>query len=620
MTSKHIFYLLLQVFFITSYANRTDDTLKIGQLLKKSVEFQRTNQAESWRLADEACKLSEKINYKRGLADAYIRIGSLLYTNGNLDTSKKVTNKALALYSNLHFMKGEASAYLLMSYINFESGLKDSAFSAIYSALKIYQKTNDSLGIIQSYVQLGNLNLDYENTKAALLNFTKAAQLSKRIGESEGTMSSWDGLGRSFLKTKQYQKSLIYFVKLDSIYRQSGDIYSKAQNLTNIALCFELMGDFQKSKRYYQEALKACIKLKMKTGIALGYYNLGSNFLELNQPDSAIFMLKKSILISKGTNDPERISKSYILLAEAYAKKGLFNTAYQYHIMYSKLSDSILNSEKVKQIAEMQIKYDTEKKQQQIVLLDSQSKTKATQRNFFILSSILLLLLATSVIIGLIKTRKEKNISDALLLNILPAEVAKELKQKGSANAQFYDEVTVLFTDFKDFTQIAEKLQPSELVDILHFCFKAFDEIITRHHVEKIKTIGDSYMCAGGLPVPNKSSPKDVVESALEIQAFMKSFNEQRLKNGEESIEMRLGIHTGPVVAGIVGVKKFSYDIWGDTVNTASRMEQSGEAGRVNISETTYQQVKDKFLCLSRGKISAKHKGMIEMYFVEKML
>lgn len=202
-------------------------------------------------------------------------------------------------------------------------------------------------------------------------------------------------------------------------------------------------------------------------------------------------------------------------------------------------------------------------------------------------------------------------------MNILPEEVAEELKAKGSADAKQFDDVTVMFTDFKNFTQISEKLSPTELVNEIHTCFKAFDEIISKHNIEKIKTIGDSYMCAGGLPVMNKTNAIDVVSAAMEIQTFMQQHSAQRKNEGKEIFEIRIGVHTGPVVAGIVGVKKFAYDIWGDTVNIASRMESSGEAGKVNISGSTYELVKEKFNCIHRGKIQAKNKGEIDMYFVE---
>jgi class 3 adenylate cyclase len=199
----------------------------------------------------------------------------------------------------------------------------------------------------------------------------------------------------------------------------------------------------------------------------------------------------------------------------------------------------------------------------------------------------------------------------------LPAETAEELKQKGFSEARQIDEVTVLFTDFKGFTQLSERLTPKELVAEINECFSAFDHIMGKYGVEKIKTIGDSYMAAGGLPAINTTHAFDVVNAALAIQQFMHALKAQKESEGKLFFEIRIGVHSGPLVAGIVGVKKFAYDIWGDTVNTASRMESSSEIGQVNISESTYKIVKDKFVCTHRGKIQAKGKGELDMYFVE---
>jgi class 3 adenylate cyclase len=226
--------------------------------------------------------------------------------------------------------------------------------------------------------------------------------------------------------------------------------------------------------------------------------------------------------------------------------------------------------------------------------------------------------LETQVLERTAELRQEKKKSDDLLLNILPAEIAEELKEKGSAVARDYDKVTVMFTDFKDFTKISELLTPSELVKEIDLCFSAFDRIIQKRNIEKIKTIGDAYMCVGGLPIPSKTHAHDVVNAALEIRDFMEKHNQEKAIKGEPQFRIRIGIHTGAVVAGIVGVKKFAYDIWGDTVNIASRIESSGEPNKVNISGTTFELVKDKFKCQHRGKIEAKNKGEIDMYFVER--
>jgi len=210
----------------------------------------------------------------------------------------------------------------------------------------------------------------------------------------------------------------------------------------------------------------------------------------------------------------------------------------------------------------------------------------------------------------------EKERTENLLLNILPKETAEELQKRGKATARHYNQVSVLFTDFKGFTRFAESTRPEDLVQELDRCFIAFDDIIEKYHLEKIKTIGDAYMCAGGVPIRNTSNAVAIVLAAIEIRDFMLKLQQEKQERNERFWEIRLGINTGPLTAGVVGKKKFAYDIWGDTVNTASRMESTSESGMVNISASTYELVKDYFDCTYRGKKDAKGKGEVDMYFV----
>ncbi len=220
------------------------------------------------------------------------------------------------------------------------------------------------------------------------------------------------------------------------------------------------------------------------------------------------------------------------------------------------------------------------------------------------------------------KTKKiieqEKDRSEQLLLNILPEETALELMETGKVKAKKFAEVSVLFTDFEGFTQYSESLSPEELVKSVDFYFSKFDKIIEKHGLEKIKTIGDSYMCAAGVPFPMKNHAIAMMYAALEILEFVEESKKENSALGAH-FEIRIGINSGSLIAGVVGSKKFAYDIWGDTVNMASRMESCSESGKINISENTFQLVKDSFSCKERGKIEVKNKGMVSMYFVENV-
>ena len=211
---------------------------------------------------------------------------------------------------------------------------------------------------------------------------------------------------------------------------------------------------------------------------------------------------------------------------------------------------------------------------------------------------------------------KEKEKSDKLLLNILPKTVADELKEFGKTTSSYHESATVMFTDFKGFTQFSENHSPSDLVAMIDYYFSAFDEIISRYQIEKIKTIGDAYICVSGIPQANHKHIENMVEAAKEIIRFVGESVARKKSEGLPYLEIRIGIHTGPLVAGVVGSTKFAYDVWGDTVNIAARMEQSGQASAINVSETVYQALKDKYSFEYRGEIEEKNKGKLKMYFL----
>ncbi len=365
-------------------------------------------------------------------------------------------------------------------------------------------------------------------------------------------------------------------------------------------------------------------------GFLIPGYHLALIRFEQKRYNEALTLLLDEIKQLKAANLRTNVLAELALLAEVYKAVGDYKNATLALEDRNKIQAALLQDEAKNRSMTFEVEQSIVQKEKDMHRLEVENAFQRKSKYYVFGIAGLIALLAAGLFYGYRSKQKankelsekntviseEKERSETLLLNILPHEVAEELKQKGYADAQLMDEVTVLFTDFKGFTAMSEKLSPKELVKDIHECFSAFDLIIERHGIEKIKTIGDAYMAAGGLPTANTTHAADVVKAAMEIRDFIAEGKIRKIELGQPFFEIRIGIHTGPVVAGIVGVKKFAYDIWGDTVNTASRMESSGGVGEVNISQSTYAIVKEQFTCTHRGKVEAKGKGEIDMYYV----
>jgi class 3 adenylate cyclase len=336
--------------------------------------------------------------------------------------------------------------------------------------------------------------------------------------------------------------------------------------------------------------------------------------------------------------DEKYEQKAFKDFSKIYAAMGDFTKAYEYRKKYDEMRYRRLDENRAHEFTRRESLYadrkkedDLKRKELEVAQKDAELSRNRATRNGLIGGAVALLLLTTLLYNrNRLRARSNQQLAaknavierarkraDELLMNILPEAAAAELKINNSVKPVRYESVTVMFTDFKGFTKIAELVSPEELIEELDACFRLFDSIVEQYGLEKIKTIGDSYMCAGGLPVKNDTHALNAVEAAIAMQKGLKILMDQNAAEGKHVFEMRVGIHTGAVVAGVVGSHKFAYDIWGDTVNIASRIEQASEPNKINISSSTYELVKDKYPCLQRGLVAAKNKGSIEMYFVE---
>ncbi|TAG93058.1 MAG: tetratricopeptide repeat protein, partial [Bacteroidetes bacterium] len=441
----------------------------------------------------------------------------------------------------------------------------------------------DKEGIAHNSNEIGTIYKSQGEYQKALEYYQKSYQTNYQIGNKQGLAHVLANFGSVYANKKEYKTALEYYQQTLKMFEQIGDRKQTAITLNNIGNIYTKKGDYTKALEYYKKSLQTV----QKQAEADKLLSQAREEKDKQKQDSLKALAEKIQEEANSLTEEGKIRK--IQLAKEKEAKEV-----QQKIIYLILSGLLL------MIFFAYFIYLSRQKEKKAKEFISQQKEEI------------------QTTLELVETERAK--SDKLLLNILPAETAAELKEVGSATPKHYKLVSVLFTDLKGFTKIAEKLSPQEVIENLNTCFLAFDEICDKYNLEKIKTIGDAYMCAGGLPLENKTNPVDIVLAGLEMQRWMADWKKEKQARGEETWELRLGIHSGEAIAGVVGKNKFAYDIWGDTVNLASRMESSGQVGMVNISETTYNLVKHKFQCKYRGAIHAKNKGEVDMYFVEGVL
>jgi class 3 adenylate cyclase len=513
----------------------------------------------------------------------------------------------------------------LMGNCHSKLGNLSAALECHQKSLSHFEKSNDKRGIKSS---MNNIAIVYANQKRlekALEIFKGITAFDLAAKDTFALASDLRNEALCLIEMKRQTEALPLLDSARTLYARNGNLAGVAESNGAIGVVLYETGNYEKAHPHFEEEIRVYTQLGKKHDLGGGYINLGRNAIRLRRFDVAEKSIRQGLEIVRSLGHKEYISIGYLSLAQLDSARNNLRSAFEHFKMYKLYEDSILNETTTEQLAEMDARFESERKEQEIELLNKDSQIQQKEiakqklvRNGFVGGFALMLAFAAIFFVQRNRIQKEKDRSEELLLNILPYETAQELKTKGTADAQHIDEVTVLFTDFKGFTQLSEKLSPKELVAEINDCFSEFDRICERHGIEKIKTIGDAYMAAGGLPTANHTHAVDVVKAACEIRDFMnRRYNSVANQlSVENRFQVRIGVHTGPVVAGIVGLKKFQYDIWGDTVNTANRMETSGEVGMVNISQSTYELVKDRFSCTYRGEVEAKGKGMLKMYFV----
>lgn len=609
------------------YAIRTVALLSV--LMIVSAQGEASGQIDS---------LSNAIKKSRDDSNKVKLLNDLAYELLFVDPVKGLENAraASSLSDELGWVKGKEEAERMIS--NNYVALSDYAKALKHSlqALKLSEQLNNNYSIASANLTLGVIYLSTHDTTKAIKHYERALEIYTRTGEQKGMATCLNNLGNVFSDKKQFNVSLEHYNQALEVFTTLNDTNGIAMVLVNIGSAYEGLSDYVSALGFYQRSRALYGKIGLVSGVAINNNNIGHSYFKIASgtnityvPDS---LRNRTILLQRSENHLlQALASAYQIknlqliknasshLSNVYVELNKPDQALEYFRQSVEARDSIYSQQNREQLTVLTRQREEDLNLQQIELQKAQLEKADLQQKFMIAGFVAIIAIAVTIAYQNNRISKERDRSDALLLNILPRKTATELKLMGTAAPRAYNEATVIFTDFKDFTLTAAQLTPTELVMVIDEYYRAFDQIIVKHNIEKIKTIGDAYMCVSGVPEPDDAHAVKAIRAAIEICNYVNSIGEKRKAEGKPFFSIRIGISSGPVVAGIVGEKKFAYDIWGDTVNLAARMETNGEPGKINISHSTFVLAGQEFKFIYRGKIKAKNKGEVDMYFVENL-
>ncbi|MEZ4524900.1 MAG: adenylate/guanylate cyclase domain-containing protein [Desulfobacterales bacterium] len=543
--------------------------------------------------------------------------------------------EALMLAQKLADRKQEAAALRNIGVAHRNLSDYDKALEYLLNSLKIRKEMEDSKEIADSLHHMGIVYDYLNNFEKALEYHHNALNINKEIGYQEGVAASLHNIGIIHHLSGRHDEALRYYKEGLRIREEIGDRQGVAASTNNIGVLYMDISNYPEALRYFFDSLKIFTEIGQNYEVANISNNIGKLYTDTKEYDKALSHLEKGLQMAEKIGAKELIRENYSFLSDLYIAQADYQNALEYYKRSEEVRNSIFTAESQAKISDIQTQYETEKKQKEIELLKKDNEINRLEldrqkllRNSFLGGFTFVLLLALVVYNRYLFKKKahakleeahllimeEKAKSDKLLLNILPVRVANDLKEKGKTEPESFENVTVYFSDIVGFTNLSSHLDPKVLIDELNDIFTAFDNIVEKHHCERVKTIGDAYLCVCGMPVKNPNHAENIVLSAIEIIRYVR----QRNRASAIQWQIRIGIHTGKVVGGVVGIKKYIYDVFGDTINTASRMESNSEPMKINVSEATWQILSDRFPFVEREPVSVKGKGEMKMYFVDE--
>jgi len=605
-----------------------DDTNKVRLLQSLSFQYNSIDPQTGLEYGKQSLELAKKLKFKIGFADSYNSIGGNQIAMGDLAHALKSINKAMELNEENGFENKLSDNYANLGNIYYNLSNYTEALAYYQKSLHLDEKLDNQKGIAANLGSIGNVYSNLSNYINARKYYNKALEIYEDSDNMRGKATILGHIGSVYHDQGKYEESLEYFYKSLELWELFGNKMGIAINLGSIANSYNLSDQFTKAIDYYNKAMGISEEIGDKFGLSALYGNAGILYLRLSMDSVAnkyrnqypkltsapkknltqsIEYSEKAVELAQAVGSLNMLSDWYENLDKAYTKLGDYKKAYYYQEKWTEIRDSVFSMDKAKEIATLEFDKQNQINEKELKLKDLQLLRKNNEQMILFAG-----LGSSAFILIIIFIQRRK--SEKLLHNILPVSIAKRLKNNENQIADRFDETSIVFIDLVGFTRISHNSKPETAVKFLNTIFSKLDELSKEYRLEKIKTIGDCYMAVCGLPEHNSNHSKNAVEFSKKAG---KMLNEMAGPNGEE-ISFRVGIDSGAVVAGIIGEKKFSYDLWGDTVNTASRMESTGVANRIQVTKNVIDRLENTNIDYeTRGEIAIKGKGKVTTYFIK---
>lgn len=571
--------------------------------------------------------------------DILVELARALWAN-KLEDSRRIAFEALTLAERLGYQKGIANSFNTIGVTYYYQGWYDIALGYHQKSLAIRKSLNDTAGIGHSTNNIGLIYMGQRKHEESLTYLLEALHIYKTLNRTPSIAAAYNNIGTIYRRQKRLDSAAKMHEEAIKTLEGKNNRAGMALSYNSLGGVLEDAGSFSEALRLQEQALKLYEEIPNHKGIVNSLYASASVLAKMKRFPEALTNLRRAIDIATAMDSRPELRDCLELLSQIEESIGNIQGALFNFKRFEALKDSLISEEAAARSAEFNAKYDTERKAKQIELLTAQRQRQSVERNL-----LLALVTASLMAVGLFYTRyrikrksetalqnanaqlQEKNdllsqarsIAETLLLNVLPKPIARRMQAGELRIAEHFSDVTVLFADIVDFTQLASDLHPEELVSLLDAIFSDFDALAERYNLEKIKTIGDAYMAVCGIPEPNPQHCLNVVRFALDMLRVIEKYSihgAPQLPTSENHLRLRIGIHTGAVVAGVIGKKKFSYDLWGDTVNIASRLESHGVAGEIHCSQEVYEMLQESCIFEMRGETELKGSITMTTYFL----